>query len=350
MTTEPTPIGVGILGAGPVVQAIHLPTLSRLTDRFAVRSIMDVDAAVATEVAARVGATPVTSIDELLADETVEVVAICSPQQFHAEQVIAAMRAGKRAVLCEKPLAVSREEAERIAEVSRETDVPLIVGAMHTFDPAWLESLPHIEQLRAEAHTIRSSIVLPPNDLFEDWATEVVQRPAPLPLDGLTEEQRAGFLPLLVLGLAIHDLPIVRAFLDEAPVRVSSAEFVPPVGYAIGVRSGDRIAEVHGVIHGGWQPQWRFEAISDRASLSIEFTPSFVHAGSGSAQYTDEHGTRVLGGADHNGYEGEWRAIAAAVHGDRSLVPPLESVIEDLVLAVGIVEGVTALQQQGVDA
>jgi predicted dehydrogenase len=86
----PPTLGVGILGAGPVTQAIHLPTLARLRDVFSVVRVMDVDADVAESVAARVGAAWTTSVEELLADPAVEIVAICSPHQFHAEQVIAA--------------------------------------------------------------------------------------------------------------------------------------------------------------------------------------------------------------------------------------------------------------------
>ena len=37
-------IGVGFLGAGPVTQAIHLPTLARLTETFAVVHVNDIDA------------------------------------------------------------------------------------------------------------------------------------------------------------------------------------------------------------------------------------------------------------------------------------------------------------------
>jgi myo-inositol 2-dehydrogenase/D-chiro-inositol 1-dehydrogenase len=43
------PIGVGVIGAGPVTQAIHLPTLASLGDAFAIRHVMDVDQSVATE-------------------------------------------------------------------------------------------------------------------------------------------------------------------------------------------------------------------------------------------------------------------------------------------------------------
>ncbi|MEW1813336.1 Gfo/Idh/MocA family oxidoreductase [Pseudarthrobacter phenanthrenivorans] len=339
-----TTIGVGILGAGPVVQAIHLPTLARLTDLFSVRTIMDVNAEVAAEVAGRVGALPVTSLDALLDDASVEVVAICSPQQFHAGQVIAAMRAGKKAVLCEKPLAVSREEAEQIAAISAQTGVPLIVGAMHTFDPAWLQALPFIDELRSEAHTIRSSIVLPFNDRFEDWATEVVTRPDFAFPDEMNAALRAQMMPLAVLGLAIHDLPLVRSFLPQGDALITSAEFIPPFGYAITLSVGETVADISGLMQPHWQPQWQFEAVSDKAHLHVDFTPSFVHAGSAVATYTDEQGTRVFGNAGHNGYEGEWRAVAAAARGDQTLVPPLEDLINDLVLAVDVAETSAALQ------
>jgi Oxidoreductase family, NAD-binding Rossmann fold len=46
----------------------------------------------------------------------VGVVAICSPGQFHAAQVEAATAAGKRGILCEKPLATTVEEAQLIAD------------------------------------------------------------------------------------------------------------------------------------------------------------------------------------------------------------------------------------------
>ena len=173
---SPALLGVGILGAGPVTQAIHLPSLARLGDILEVRHIMDVDPAVAESVAGRVGARFSTSMDELLADPAVDIVAICSPHQFHAAQVIAACRAGKKAVLCEKPFAMNGEEAAAISAVSAETGVPINVGAMHTFDPGWLAAEDAWGDLPEQVHTVRSSIVLPPNPRFEDFATEIVGR------------------------------------------------------------------------------------------------------------------------------------------------------------------------------
>ncbi|MDE8668807.1 Gfo/Idh/MocA family oxidoreductase [Pseudarthrobacter sp. H3Y2-7] len=203
---SPAVIGVGILGAGPVTQAIHLPSLARLGHLLEVRHIMDVDAGVAEAVAGRVGANFSTSMDQLLADPAVDVVAICSPHQFHAAQVIAACRAGKKAVLCEKPFAMSGEEAASISAVSAETGVPIIVGAMHTFDPGWLAAEQAWGDLPEQVHTVRSTIVLPPNPRFEDFATEIVGR-APVPARDFNDpEVIKAMLTGGVMGLAIHDL------------------------------------------------------------------------------------------------------------------------------------------------
>jgi predicted dehydrogenase len=46
-------LGVGILGAGPVTQAIQLPVLASLAGRLRVVKVMDVDASLAAEVADR---------------------------------------------------------------------------------------------------------------------------------------------------------------------------------------------------------------------------------------------------------------------------------------------------------
>jgi myo-inositol 2-dehydrogenase / D-chiro-inositol 1-dehydrogenase len=90
------PIGVGFLGAGPVTQAIHLPTLSRLADQFQIAHVMDVDARTASQLADSVGARHSTSVDDLLADPNVDVVAVCSPHKYHAAQVVAACRLARR--------------------------------------------------------------------------------------------------------------------------------------------------------------------------------------------------------------------------------------------------------------
>ena len=284
-------VGVGFLGAGPVTQAIHLPTLARLTEIFAVTHVNDVDGEVAAAVGARVGAAHSTSIDALLDDPQVDVVAVCSPHRFHAAQVIAACRAGKKAVLCEKPFAMSAAEAAEVAAVSAETGVPIIVGAMHTFDPAWRAAVAHWGDLPETSHTLRSSIVLPPNPRFEDFATEVVTRPS-FPAQDLDDpEVQAGMVHGGVMGLAIHDLPLIRALLPRFDdLHVLSAHALAPFGYQIVLTAGGKTVELHAAMTATWRPDWVLEAFSDHRALRVEFSPSYVHAGSGVTTIRSERG------------------------------------------------------------
>jgi len=60
------------------------------------------------------------SYDAILADKSVDIVLIATPNHLHKDQAIAAMRAGKH-VLCEKPVTPSSAELEAIMAVSRET-------------------------------------------------------------------------------------------------------------------------------------------------------------------------------------------------------------------------------------
>lgn len=332
-----TPIlGVGIIGAGPVTQAIHLPTLSRLEDVLRVVHIMDVDAEVAASVAARVGAKATTSIDDVLSDDDAQIIVICSPSTFHAEQVIAACRAGKRAVLCEKPFAMSRDEAEQIAAVSAETGVPIIVGAMHTFDPGWLAAQQHWGDLLETVHTIRYSVVLPPNSRFEDVSTEVLTRPVHAPADPTDPDVAFRMVRGGILGLAIHDLPLVRVLCpDFTRVEVLSATALDPSGYLVNLRVGDRSVEMLAIFSQGSVAEWYVEAIADDRSLRIDFTPSYVHAGSATATLFEPTGTRVFGPYPMNGYEGEWRFLAELAHGTADPLD-VQGLIDDLTFALDV--------------
>jgi myo-inositol 2-dehydrogenase / D-chiro-inositol 1-dehydrogenase len=340
-------LGVGIVGAGPVTQAIHLPTLARLADRFRVANVMDVSEEIATTVARAAGARPSTSIEQLLADPEVDVVVICSPPQFHADQVIAAMESGKRGVLCEKPLATTPDEAQRIADASSRTGVPFIVGAMHVFDPGWVEAVRELGGLAESAHTIRSRILIPFNDRFEDWASEILARPVQgaggaEPADPVAEAQ--AFLRNVVLGLTVHDLPLVRTFVpDVGTFRVDSARLLAPFGYVIEARTASRDIQLVASVHAQFDTAWELEVVADDARLTLDFTPSFVNAGSSTATFEYADGTRrVLGPYRDSGYEAEWRALHELVHGEASAAPDPQSFIADLEFTLAVADEATA--------
>ena len=345
------PLGVGILGAGPVTQAIHLPTLARQADRFRVRAVMDVDTAVAESVAGRVGATSASTMEQVLADPSVDVVAVCSPHLFHADQVGAICAAGKRGILCEKPLATTRAEADQIASAVAESGTALVVGAMHAYDPGWLAALDACGDRVGTAHTVRSTIVLPFNDRYEDWATEIASRPAPASRsdEPPNAAARAQSIRAIVLGLTVHDLPLVRTFASSLD-HVNHAEFVEPFGGVISLSAAGRRVDLLAFMRPLWEPDWRLEVWGSDWSLRVQFTPSYVHAGSATALLWDSSGGRRFGPWPLNGYEGEWLHLHDLVTGAAAPRYPFANVIDDLTFVTDIADAAEQAVLKGVPA
>ena len=292
MTSEGPLLGVGIVGAGPVTQAIHLPTLAGLSDEFRVVHVVDLDEATARAVAHPIEARWSLSVEELLADPGVDVVAVCSPHALHVEHVIAALRAGK-AVLCEKPLAMDRSGLEELRQACEAATSPVMVGWMHLYDPVAASA---IESWNADGHradVIRVSVVLPPNGGFERAATEIVA-PPPAASTVATPRPPEEALREALLTLAVHDLPLVRRLLPDDPARIeiTHASWRAPWGYLVLMRIGDVRVELHASMGQPWKPSWTLEAISERASLQIDFPPSYVHAGSATVTHDARRGTR----------------------------------------------------------
>lgn len=96
--------------------------------------VVDVDQRAAWEVAAwSEGCQVVPDLASALTPDT-DAVVIVTPAQTHADLIEQSARAGK-AVFCEKPIATTLADAERIRTVLRETGVPFQIGFQRRFDP-----------------------------------------------------------------------------------------------------------------------------------------------------------------------------------------------------------------------
>lgn len=123
---------VGLIGLGNVALA-HLEGY-RLQDEVTVVAGADIRADRATMMGERYGFTPYPDYREMLERERLDLVAVVSTVATHREAVEAAADRGLH-VLCEKPLAISLDEADRMIARCRERRVKFFYAASYRFLP-----------------------------------------------------------------------------------------------------------------------------------------------------------------------------------------------------------------------
>ncbi len=124
-------IAFGLIGAG-VIGRVHARNIAGRPDA-RLRWVVDSDATRGSELAAAYGARFSASVDEMLADASVQVVVIGSSTDVHEAHLLASVRAGK-AVLCEKPLADSLDGARNCLDAARAANVVAAIGFNRRFD------------------------------------------------------------------------------------------------------------------------------------------------------------------------------------------------------------------------
>lgn len=137
-------VRVGIVGAGWVAAARHIPSYRRHPDATVV-AIYDHGAGHAERAAAELGIPHAYSNLECFLDDNIDVVSICTPPWAHAEIAIAALRRGCH-VFTEKPMAMNEGEALDMADAARTSNRLLCVSHNFLFSRAvsqadgWLRS------------------------------------------------------------------------------------------------------------------------------------------------------------------------------------------------------------------
>ncbi|MBJ9665017.1 Gfo/Idh/MocA family oxidoreductase [Burkholderia gladioli] len=84
--------------------------------------------------------------EALVADPALDALWLVTPSSLHAQQIIAALRAGKH-VFCEKPLSLDIAECERvIAEANARPQLQATIGFMRRFDPSYREAFERVAE------------------------------------------------------------------------------------------------------------------------------------------------------------------------------------------------------------
>jgi predicted dehydrogenase len=140
MSAEPGTLRFGILSTADIAVRKVIPGMRRST-RGEVVAIASRDGERARVVADQLGIPRShASYEALLADPEVDAVYIPLPNHLHAEWAIAAVAAGKH-VLCEKPLAMTAADAQRMADAAQDAGVHLMEAFMYRHHPSWLATV-----------------------------------------------------------------------------------------------------------------------------------------------------------------------------------------------------------------
>jgi predicted dehydrogenase len=172
--TSPERLGVAVVGAG--YWGPNLIRNFRTSDDWELVAVCDLDTDRASRVLGSGSGVLVTAdLDEVLAREDVDAVAIATPARTHQPIAEAALRAGKH-VLVEKPLAHTREAGQAMVDLARELGLVLMADHTYCYTPAVLAMRDLIERgelgeiLFVDSVRINLGLVQPDVDVFWDLA------------------------------------------------------------------------------------------------------------------------------------------------------------------------------------
>ena len=136
---------------------------------------------------------------QMCCNPEIDAVAIVSPSAFHAEQIKAALKAGKH-IFCEKPLAVSEEECIAIEEeVAKHPECIFMLGFMRRYDPSYAYAKKKIKE-----GAIGKPYLVKATGIDPDAAAEQLLS--------------SGFIPNsggIMLDMGSHDIDLMRWFLED---------------------------------------------------------------------------------------------------------------------------------------
>jgi myo-inositol 2-dehydrogenase / D-chiro-inositol 1-dehydrogenase len=125
-------VRIGLVGAGRIAR-VHAAAY-RGVARGRIVACTDPVSAVAGSLAHDFGYDVAANFDALLTDPDIDAVLIATPNDLHPEQTIAALAAGKH-VFCQKPIALTLEDADRVVLAAAASDRIVQFGFMLRFTP-----------------------------------------------------------------------------------------------------------------------------------------------------------------------------------------------------------------------
>lgn len=188
-------LNIGIIGCGGIANGKHLPSLEKISEASLV-AFCDIDKAKAQLAAETYGSDDSKVYEDyrdLLADKTIDIVHICTPNNTHKSITVDALDAGKH-VMCEKPMAKTTDEAREMINAAKRNKKKLTIGYQNRFrgDSQYLRKVTQRGYLGeiyfSKAHAIRRRAV-------PTWGV-------------FLDEEKQGGGPLIDIGTHALDLTL----------------------------------------------------------------------------------------------------------------------------------------------
>jgi 1,5-anhydro-D-fructose reductase (1,5-anhydro-D-mannitol-forming) len=206
--------GWGLIGTGRIADDRVLPGINACEGNTLI-GVCSRDQGRANSFAAKFGArNAYTSYEAMLRNPEITVVAIHTPNSQHADQAIAAARAGKH-VFCDKPMATNTADAERIVRECEKSGVKLGVNFHNRFMPCFIDTRRIIEGGEVgdvQIVQVEASPGARPGGRLGTWRTEAAA---------------AGLGTTYSIGVHVYD---ILRYLLASEVTMVSAFFDSPLG------------------------------------------------------------------------------------------------------------------------
>jgi myo-inositol 2-dehydrogenase/D-chiro-inositol 1-dehydrogenase len=241
------PVNVALIGAGRI-GSFHAESVARRLVDANLVAIADPAPGAAEALASKLDARKsCTDVAAVLADPDVEGVIIATPARFHSNIAVQAAEAGK-AVFCEKPMALTLEDADRVIAAAKNAKVPLQIGFNRRWDQSFADGRAAIDEGKVGTPQLLRSLTRDPGPyggspektplwtifyetLIHDFDTLLWLNPGARPTE-VTAIADALIRPDFK-DKGFHDTAVVTIRFDNGSIAVTEASFSASYGYDI---------------------------------------------------------------------------------------------------------------------
>jgi len=167
---------VGIIGVGMAFERLHYPAYQKLTDRYEIAALCDLDREKAQMWADRLKLSHdnvYTDIEKILAREDLDLVDIMVPIELNymVTKAVAKRLAGRmKGIICEKPLAPTLDQARAARDLAQKYNVPIMIAENFRYNQEIdiIRDLIRTKRIGEVVYFIQNRVMDFPGDMLQD--------------------------------------------------------------------------------------------------------------------------------------------------------------------------------------